>query len=326
MDITVIVCSYNRCESLAKALVSIASSVLPESVEWEVLVVDNNSRDQTRTVVQEICCRCPGRFRYLFESKQGKSNALNAGIRAACGQILAFTDDDVTVDPLWLQNLTAPLLMGQWVGTAGCIRLEPNFRPPHWMAITGPFSLGAPLAAEFDRGDHEGPLDQLPFGANMAFRKVMFERYGEFRADLGPNPADEIRGEDVEFAGRLMAAGEQMYYVPSAVVNHRVAQERVNKRYFRSYYFAQGRSVARQEGLKLSIWRIPRFWIREIRGKLRWVSSLDRKWFLNTQGRFFCELVVLRTIGRIMESYHSYYRAGAKPAGGTAGPFQNASG
>jgi glycosyltransferase involved in cell wall biosynthesis len=325
MDITVVICTYNRCESLAKALGSIASSVVPDSLEWEVLVVDNNSRDQTPAVVHDFSSRCPSRFRYLFESKQGKSHALNSGIRAAAGQILAFTDDDVTVDPMWLQNVTAPMRISQSAGAAGRIRLEPNFHPPHWLAITGPFSLAAPLAAEFDRGDQEGPLDQLPFGANMAFRKIMFQKYGGFRADLGPNPGSELRGEDTEFAGRLMAAGEPLSYVPSAVVNHRVAQERVTKKYFRSYYFAQGQSVARQQKLELPVWKIPRFWLRETRRKLRWVSSLDRRWFLNTQGRFFFELVAVRgTFGRIAEGYHRYYNSRTESQ--TGGPLQKAAG
>jgi len=61
MYITVIVCTYNRCESLAKALNSVASSILPDSVQWEVLVVDNNSKDSTREVVDGINCRYPGR-------------------------------------------------------------------------------------------------------------------------------------------------------------------------------------------------------------------------------------------------------------------------
>jgi glycosyltransferase involved in cell wall biosynthesis len=326
MHITVIVCTYNRCESLGKALASIASSVLPDAVEWEVLIVDNNSRDQTRAVSHDFSDRYPGRFRYLFEPKQGKSNALNAGIRATAGQILAFTDDDVTVDPLWLQNVTAPLLINEWAGAAGRIRLEPNFQPPAWLAITGPFSLAAPLAAEFDRGEDEGPLDELPYGANMAFRRFMFEKYGDFRADLGPTPGDEIRGEDTEFAGRLMAAGERLYYVPSAVVNHRVPQERVKKRYFRSYYFAQGRSVARLKGIKLPIRKIPGYSLSEIRGKLRWVASLDRQWFLNAHGRFFCELAVLHILGQIVEGYRCFNGPRTKPGSQTAGPLQKAAG
>ena len=99
MNTTIIVCTYNRCKSLAKTLESIATLRVPGPVEWEVLVVDNNSTDQTRAVVEGFSCRYPSRFRYLFEPQQGKSCALNAGIQAARGEILAFTDDDVTVEP-----------------------------------------------------------------------------------------------------------------------------------------------------------------------------------------------------------------------------------
>src|SRR5271156_2755228 len=95
MKLSDILCTYNRAESLAKALASIAQSTVPDSIQWEVLVVDNNSRDATRSVVEEFWWRDPSRFRYLFEPKQGKSNALNAGIQQARGEILAFTDDDV---------------------------------------------------------------------------------------------------------------------------------------------------------------------------------------------------------------------------------------
>ena len=106
--VTVILCTYNRCQSLSKALQSVAASEMPTSAVWEVLVVDNNSHDQTREVVEDFSRRYPGRFRYLFEPKPGKSHALNAGIREAHGEILVFIDDDVTVDKNWLSNLTAP--------------------------------------------------------------------------------------------------------------------------------------------------------------------------------------------------------------------------
>ena len=103
MNITVILCTFNRATSLSKALESVACSELPESVEWEVLVVDNNSSDRTREVIEEYCRQFPGRFRYLFEPQQGLSSARNAGIREARGDVLAFLDDDVMVEAEWLQ-------------------------------------------------------------------------------------------------------------------------------------------------------------------------------------------------------------------------------
>src|ERR1041384_8686802 len=107
MKITVVVCTYNRCESLPKTLESLMTLTVPEAIPWEILVVDNNSKDATREVVKEFCRRAPDRARHLFESQQGLSNARNAGIREARGEILAFTDDDVTVRPHWLPSLTA---------------------------------------------------------------------------------------------------------------------------------------------------------------------------------------------------------------------------
>src|SRR5581483_7499904 len=96
MKVTVILCTHNRSRSLTTALNSVAQSRVPDALHWEVLVVDNNSNDATRSVVEEFRQRDPSRFRYLFEPTQGKSHALNSGCKAAGNaDILAFMDDDV---------------------------------------------------------------------------------------------------------------------------------------------------------------------------------------------------------------------------------------
>src|SRR6266436_7666835 len=94
VQISVILCTYNRCRSLAKVLDGLASQVLPKSVEWEALIVDNNSSDRTPEVVRDFCNRHPGLFRYLFEARQGVAHARNAGVRQSRGDIIAFVDDD----------------------------------------------------------------------------------------------------------------------------------------------------------------------------------------------------------------------------------------
>jgi len=134
--------------------------------------------------------------------------------------------------------------------------------------------------------------------------------------------------EDTEFSERLLTGGERLFYVPSAVVVHPVPPNRTKKGYFRSYYFAHGRSVARQAGHKLSIWRIPRYCVRVVRRKWRWISSMDmdRQWFLSAQGRFFCELQVLHALGQIVEGCHSYYSPGTATGSQAAGPLEKNSG
>src|ERR1700674_3750141 len=127
MKISIILCTYNRYQSLTRALESVAASQMPESVDWQVLILDNNSKDQTREVAEAFCRRYPSHFRYVFESQQGKSFALNRGIREAPGEILAFIDDDITVEPTWLFELTKPLSAPKWAGTGGRLYLPCHF-------------------------------------------------------------------------------------------------------------------------------------------------------------------------------------------------------
>jgi glucosyl-dolichyl phosphate glucuronosyltransferase len=300
MRITVILCTYNRCESLQSALNSVAASVLPQAVEWEVLVVDNNSTDQTEKVVQEFCNRNPRRFRYLFESQQGKSHALNSGIREARGNTLAFMDDDVRVHPSWLENLTAPLRSDEWAGVGGRIVPEWTFSPPRWLLADSDHAAG-PLVG-FHPSPTAGRLKEAPIGTNMAFRKEMFEKYGYFRTDLGPRPGSELRNEDTEFGDRLLAGGEQLRYEPSALVFHPVTSNRIDKKYFLKWWFNKGESNIRQFGVRRGtryyVGGIPLFLFRNL---LVWTC----KWLvaIRPARRFSSKLSVWTKAGEIVECY-----------------------
>lgn len=304
MNITVILCTYNRCQSLSRALESVAVSLLPASVEWEVLVVDNNSSDQTREVVDNFSSKYPNRFRYMFEAKQGKSHALNAGIRAARGDLLAFMDDDVTVDPKWLTNLAAPLNEGTWAGAGGRILPEQTSVLPNWLTLEGRYVLG-PLVI-FDLGPKRAQLTEAPFGTNMAYQKKLFEKYGGFRTDLGPQPDSEIRGEDSEFGFRLLAEGERLCYEPSAVVYHSIPENRLRKEYFLAWWFDKGRSEFLTAGVspetKWFVAGIPLIWFRRLAmGTLRWMVASG------ASQRFSARLNISFFAGLITESYRQQH-------------------
>ncbi len=311
MKITVILCSYNRCQLLAEALESVAASTLPESVEWEVLVVDNNSSDQTHEVVEDFCRWHPRRFRYLFEPQQGKSYALNAGIREARGDVLAFMDDDVTVEPTWLKNLTAHLWDGEWAGEGGRTLPPQTFSLPRWLSIEEPYNLGDALCCMFDLGDKPRELDRPPYGTNMAFRKAMFEKYGGFRTDLGPRPGSEIRNEDTEFGRRLIAAGERLRYEPSAIVYHSIPENRIQRGYFLTWFFDYGRAMVREWERGPDILGISRrcFTLFKFIGTslpiriLRWAVTL------NPKRRFFRKCLLWATAGQIVEIYRQWRSA-----------------
>jgi len=309
MRVTVILCTLNRCHILPVALESVAASRLPGSVEWEVLVVDNNSRDATRRVVEDFCSRYPARFVYLYESQPGKSYALNAGIREARGDILAFMDDDVTVEQTWLRNLTECLDKGEWAGSGGRTLAAQPVSPPRWLALDGPYGMGGILGALFDLGDKPCELTQAPFGTNMAFRKEMFEKYGGFRTDLGPRPGSQIRNEDTEFARRLMAAGERLRYEPCAVVYHPVPVERLRKDYILPWHFDLGRAAVREIGRRPDIWGIPRPYLTMLKAILLTAPARSLRWMfaLNPQHRFYCKARFWEGAGQIAEIYRRWF-------------------
>ena len=300
MKISVVLCTYNRCQSLQKALTGAAALVLPESVEWEILVVDNNSNDQTRKTVEDFICRDPGRFRYLFEPQPGKSHALNAGIRESRGDVLAFMDDDVVVHPDWLHKLTAALHNGEWAGAGGRILPEWNCPLPRWLAPESSHAAG-PLVA-FHPMEQAGEIFEAPIGTNMAFRREMFEKYGNFRVDLGPRPGSELRNEDTEFGERLLAAGERLRYEPSALVYHPVTQNRLRKDYFLAWWRNKGEANIRQFGVRpgtrYRVAGIPLYLIRRfVKWTLKWMFSV------NPAERFSNKLSAWENLGEIAECY-----------------------
>ena len=298
MHVSVILCTYNRCELLAIALESIAASRMPEATAWEVIVVDNNSSDDTRRVVHEFQRRFPQTFRYIFEPKPGKSNALNRAIGETNAEVLAFMDDDVQVEPDWLYILTRVFDDQKFAGSGGRILPERAFNAPAWLNSSEPYSM-APLAM-FDLGPEPGELHEPPFGTNMAFRREIFSRYGEFRRDLGPQPGSEIRSEDTEFGIRLLRAGERIGYEPAAVVYHAVPQHRVKQSYFLNWWYGKGRADVREgcfrDEERLSLLGTPLVLVRRIIvWSVRWLLTF------NAAKRFDCKAKVWWLAGEIRE-------------------------
>jgi glycosyltransferase involved in cell wall biosynthesis len=308
MNITVILCTYNRCQSLEKALASAARLELPPSVSWEILVVDNNSKDQTASVVESFCRKYPGHFRYLFEARPGKSHALNAGLGQTRADVIAFMDDDVTVEPNWLAELTACLHDGRYAGSGGRILPDWTGPRPNWLPLADRYGL-APLAM-FDLGPDPAPLNESPFGTNMAFKREVFEKYGAFRTDLGPRPDSEIRNEDTEFGQRVLAAGETLWYVPSAVVHHAVPENRLRQEYFLKWWFDKSRADVREFGIppgtRAFIAGVPLVLFRRLAvWTVRWLTAF------NPSRRFSNKLKVWGRMGEISECYRRFHGSAA---------------
>jgi glucosyl-dolichyl phosphate glucuronosyltransferase len=305
VTISVILCTYNRAKSLTRALESAASIQLPPSTRCEVLVVDNDSNDRTREVIEAFCCTYPERFRYVSETRRGKSHALNTGIRESRGEILAFIDDDVIVEASWLEKLTSHLSDGEWAGAAGRILAQGDFAPPRWMSTEGPHSLG-PLAL-FDRGPEAGALTEAPYGTNMAYRRAVFDDYGFFRTDLGPQLDRRLpqKSEDSEFGKRLLEAGVPLRYEPAAVVYHEVPEARLQKSYFLKWWFDKARADILAAGVPSDAKRLLRgvpanMILRLMRWILTWAVMVD------PAQRFSAKLKVWWLTGGIVESHRQW--------------------
>jgi glycosyltransferase involved in cell wall biosynthesis len=295
MNITVIICTYNRCDRLALTLDSLQRMIMPETVLWEILVVDNNSNDRTREVA------AGHRVRYLFEPNPGQTFAQNAGIKAAKGDILAFLDDDVTVHHIWLDYLTRTMRKDKTMAGAGGRTMPAlgGYSLPRWLSIKEPYNSGGALAALFDLGDEPNRLEKPPYGANMAFRREMFEKYGLFCTDLGPSPNRDIPhpNNDTEFGRRLLNGGEKLWYEPGAIVYHPLLKERMSKRYLLDWWFDFGRADVREWELSHSKWLTI--------GKILVTITAPRilHWQLsrNPVKRFYLRCQVWKTLGWINE-------------------------
>jgi glucosyl-dolichyl phosphate glucuronosyltransferase len=297
-DITVIICTFNRGESLKTTLDSITHLTVPPDLNWELIIVDNNSTDNTAQVVREFASAAPFRVRCILERRQGLSAARNAGVAAARGKIIAFTDDDVILHPEWLTNLKQTFDTFQCAAVGG--RIIPVWQQPKpdWLEMDEQQAI-----VHYEHGDEPTVLrEHPPLGANCAYRKDEFVKYGTFRLDLGVSGENRgITCEDTEFATRLFAAGEKIVYAPNAIVYHPVDPRRATKAYFRKWYYNDGRSSARAFPPDSNIVRyfgIPRWVLRSLV-----VSFVKWTFTLNSSRRFNYQLRTYRHAGRIVESF-----------------------
>jgi glycosyltransferase involved in cell wall biosynthesis len=298
--ISVIVCTYNRCERLRSALGSLAQLRAPSDISWELIVVDNNCTDETAEAIKTFAANSRICVRYVFEAQQGLSYARNAGIKAARGDIVAFTDDDVTVHPRWLCELQKTFDEYDCLGVGGKIVPVWNGQEPSWLRRDGPFAFRSGVIVSFDQGEEAQELTISPVGANMAYKKVGFEEHGFFRTDLGKIGKDSMLGEEVEFCMRLFRAGRRVVYAPKAIVYHPVELSKLKKS-FESHYFNWGRYLARVDGFpkdSVRYFGVPRYLFRSTFSHVcMWAFALD------SHERFHHKLQVYEFLGEISEAH-----------------------
>ena len=252
-DVSVNICTYNRCDQLERSLESLLDQEA-DGVRYEIIVVDNNSTDGTPSLVESFVRRGHANLRYLFERRQGLSFARNAGIAAARAPILAFTDDDVRVARNWIATIKRSLDEHPEVDCLGG-RVLPRWTlaPPAWLTR----DHWAPLAI-VDYGDRsfyvngQHPLCLLT--ANMAMRKDALLDIGCFQPKLQRVQDSVGSMEDHELLIRLWESDRQGLYVPQLLVMSEIVADRLRKRYHRRWHRGHGRfhAMARLEEMERS--------------------------------------------------------------------------
>jgi glucosyl-dolichyl phosphate glucuronosyltransferase len=240
ITLSVAICTRNRAGMLAQTLDAMASGLrLPAGVGWELLVVDNGSTDDTDRVLDAFAVRLP--IRRLFEPEQGLSRARNLAVCHARGDYVIWTDDDVLVDPDWLEAYHDAFLRRPEAAVFGGV-IEPCFPGgiPAWLEKGWAHVQGA--YAVRDLGPQEVLLapGRLPYGANMAVRMDEQRRY-LYDVNLGYSGDDRMGGEDTAVLGAILADGGTGWWVPGSRVKHVIPHDRTTLEYLQAYFFGLGR-------------------------------------------------------------------------------------
>jgi GT2 family glycosyltransferase len=245
MRLSIIVPTHNRLRSLQRLLRSLEAVDCRETLEAEVLVINNDSSDGTADFLStELLKSRPFTLQVLQEKKLGKANALNLGLASAKGDILLTVDDDIVVHPQFLR-----------------MHLE-CYRATHFDAVQGRILPGLdPLGRPADPArlreynipliDHGGEYREIRglTGTNMSFKREVFEKVGFFDPRLGPGAAGF--SEDTEYSMRIRQAGFKIGYTPHAVVYHELDPQRYGRAYNRNVEYKKGvsRSIYRYDSI-----------------------------------------------------------------------------
>jgi glucosyl-dolichyl phosphate glucuronosyltransferase len=287
VTLDIILPTYNRATLLGTALDSLIEARRPQELSVTVFVVDNNSKDETAEVVRAYQQRLPW-LRYIFETQQGSSAALNAGIRGGTGELVAMINDDEEVDVHWFEVIQELFQNTSFDFAGGPYRPRWGAGKPDWVCK----EFGA-VVGWVDGGDtaqQYGPaFAGMLMGGNAVIKRNVLNKVGPYNTTLG-----RIEGlgacEDEDMFQRLLAKGFRGLYVPDLVIYHHIPAERMTRRYHRRWCWGRGTSMGilarTTKANATELFGIPRWKIRyaavgawrALKGRLRSEGSNEAFW------------------------------------------------
>lgn len=259
MKATVAICTHNRAEDVREALLSLLRQNFTDA--FEVIVVDNRSTDNTKQVVQEVNQMTSIPIIYVYEERLGLSVARNRAIREAKGEYVLFLDDDAVASREWISGIVSLFETDHRIGCVGG-KIEPAWEgeEPAWLL---PENRTLYTILDYSHEIVEMQKPAIPFGANVAFRKSVFNSLKPFREDLGRVGSNLLSSEEAELIDRIRSR-YTVYYTPHAWVRHKIPRSRVSRKWLLRRIYWQGVSSAvssqRKKGIIVkSVLKIPVF-------------------------------------------------------------------
>ena len=237
LDISIIICTYNRGQIFADTLESYATLEHPPGTDIELLIIDNNSTDDTPEISSQFMQQHP-EVRYVFEPEPGLSHARKRGIKESRGDIIAYVDDDIFFEKQWITALHTTFSSHQ---DASCVggRVVPKFEcdRPDWLSDD---LLWIYAATRY--GDEEkliSPPD-IPMGGNVAYRRSIFNKVGNFHTSLGRVGKNLLSCEENALFSLIEQAGLKVFYSPNMTIKHRIQATRTSRQWVFNRYYWQG--------------------------------------------------------------------------------------
>ncbi len=271
IDITVAIPTYNGADKIPKVFEKLQQQIALENVSLEIIVIDNNSNDNTAKVVQEYQDKqfLPVELKYYFEPQQGLAYARKKAIKEAQGELVAFLDDDNLPLPNWIAEAVS---FGKKDPQAGAYNGK----------IFGKYETLPPENFEIIenhlviRQYGEKPLLfetnnlRLPPGAGLIVRKKAWlesvPNNIKLKGRVGKTP---VSGSDYEVLLYLQKAGWEIWYNPSQKIEHYIPSSRLEKQYLLTVAMSNGLATCQLRIIKAKFWQVPIIFVKTLLGNLR---------------------------------------------------------
>ena len=297
MDLDLIIPTHNRAHLLDECLKSVLRASRPTELNLTIVVVDNNSRDNTKAVVEPYLRQSDVRCKYLFVGQPGKSAALNEALRQTDGEFVGLIDDDEQLDPAWFEVAYREFSSDSATEYIGgpC---HPNWEveAPPWLPPSLPGVIGIVLRPE--RAVYSPEFNGMLMGGNVVIRRSTLQKVLPYPVELGKIGAKIRSGMDEIIYHRLLRIGARGIVVPDLIIYHWIPASRLTKRYYRKW--ALGRAVGvgfqlRERGFREpGLLGIPRYKFGDAARGVRSILAARSE-----QERFTAQLAILDCLGTL---------------------------